>query len=68
MLLHSLRQLGYQGKIALFTANTHDQQRFVQEGADLVLSPYSDASREAVDRLLRNISKRGPEHSEGETA
>lgn len=68
MLLHSLRQLGYQGKIALFTANAHDQQRFVQEGADLVLSPYSDASREAVDRLLRNIIKRGPEHPEGETA
>ncbi len=67
MLLHSLRQLGYQGKIALFTANVHDQQRFVQEGADLVLSPYSDASREAVDRLLRNVIKRGPEHSVGET-
>ncbi len=68
MLLHSLRRLGYQGKVALFTANAQDRQRFVQEGADLVLSPYADASREAVDRLLSNIIKRGPEYSVGETA
>ena len=38
------------------------------EGADLVLSPYLDASREAADRLLSNISKRGAQPSVGETA
>ncbi len=51
MLLHALRQQGYQGKMALTTAGQRNVRRLKNEGVDLVLIPYTDAAREAAARL-----------------
>lgn len=52
-LLHALRHVGYRGKVAL-TAHARAQQAiFEQAGADLVLLPFRDAAKEAVDRILQ---------------
>lgn len=52
MLLHGLRQHGYQGKTAFSVTNRQDQILFADEGVNVVLEPYSDAAKEAVDKLL----------------
>lgn len=52
MLLHGLRQHGYQGKTAFSVTNRQDQIMFANEGVNMVLEPYSDAAKEAVDKLL----------------
>jgi Kef-type K+ transport system membrane component KefB len=52
MLLHGLRQHGYQGKTAFSVTNRQDQILFANEGVNMVLEPYSDAAKEAVDKLL----------------
>jgi Kef-type K+ transport system membrane component KefB len=52
MLLHSLRQQGYKGRIAVAASNHHDADIFREQGVDLVLIPYADAAREAAERLL----------------
>lgn len=52
MLLQGLRQHGYTGKTAFSVTNRHDQISFANEGVNMVLEPYSDAAKEAVDKLL----------------
>lgn len=52
MLLHALRQQGYQGKLAISTSRRRDARMFEQEGVDIVLIPYADAAKEAADRLF----------------
>jgi len=52
MLLHSLRQLDYSGKVAVSTSNRHDAQEFERMSVDMVLIPYADAAKEAADRLM----------------
>lgn len=54
MLLHSLRQQGYRGKVALSTSSTHDARVFRKLGVDIVLIPYADAAKEAVDKLMHH--------------
>lgn len=50
-LLHSLQHAGYRGRVAL-TAHNRKEQVFLQAaGADLVLLPFRDAAKEAVDRI-----------------
>ncbi len=51
-LIHSLRNLGYAGRIAVTAHSSGEVARLEQAGADLVLLPYADAAREAADRLL----------------
>lgn len=52
ILIHTLRNLGYAGRIAV-TAHHHDEiAGLEQAGADLVLIPFADAAREATDRLF----------------
>lgn len=51
LLVQSLRQQGYRGKIAVAVSNQRDVRVLKQEGVDLVLIPYSDAAREAAARL-----------------
>ena len=52
VLLHSLRDYGYKGRVAV-TANASVHARQLrQAGADLVLIPYADAAAEAVDNLF----------------
>ncbi|MCS6921454.1 MAG: cation:proton antiporter [Elioraea sp.] len=51
-LVAALRHAGYRGKVAL-TATFPDQEPLLKAlGADLILSPFTDAAREAVDRIL----------------
>lgn len=52
MLLNSLRQHGYQGKIAISTSSRQEALEFEFEGVDLVLLPYADAAKEAAERLM----------------
>ncbi len=52
MLLHSLQHNHYSGKVAVAAVGTRDAQLFEQLGADMILSPYSDAARNAADRLI----------------
>lgn len=52
ILIHTLRNLGYAGRIAV-TAHHHDEiAGLEQAGADLVLIPFADAAREATERLF----------------
>mgnify|MGYP005845717755 CR=1 FL=1 len=51
-LLHGLREQGYGGKVALATSSRHEARALEADGVDLVLVPYSDAAREAAERLL----------------
>lgn len=59
-LIHSLHSLGYAGRIAVTAHNHVEVARLEQAGADLVMLPYADAAREAVDRLLAQVSLAGP--------
>lgn len=51
-LIHSLRSLGYAGRIAVTAHSPSEVVRLERAGADLVLVPFVDAAREAADRLL----------------
>ena len=55
-LIHSLRSLGYAGRIAVTVHGPGEVPRLGQAGADLVLLPYADAAREAAGRLLGQVS------------
>jgi len=55
-LIHSLRVLGYAGRIAVTVHSAAEVARLEQAGADLVLVPFADAAREAADRLLEQVS------------
>jgi Kef-type K+ transport system membrane component KefB len=55
-LIHTLRSLGYAGRIAVTVHGPGEVARLEQAGADLVLVPYADAAREAADRLLGPVS------------
>ncbi|HOP17479.1 MAG TPA: NAD-binding protein, partial [Gammaproteobacteria bacterium] len=52
LFVQSLRQQGYRGRIAVAASNQRDATILEQEGVDLVLIPYSDAAREAANRLV----------------
>jgi Kef-type K+ transport system membrane component KefB len=51
-LLHSLRHQGYQGRVALSASDPQTGRSLEAEGAHLVFIPYSDAAKEAADRLV----------------
>lgn len=55
-LVHTLRGLGYAGRVAVTAHSTGEAARLEQAGADLVLVPFADAAREAADRLLGQVS------------
>lgn len=55
-LIHSLRSLGYTGRIAVTGRGPDEIARLERAGADLVLVPYTDAAREASERLLERVS------------
>ncbi len=57
-LIHTLQDLGYQGRIAVTANSAIEAGRLEQAGADLVMVPYADAAGEAVDRLLQADPKR----------
>ena len=51
-LIHSLKNLGYAGRIAVTAHSPAEAAKLEKAGADLVMVPYADAAREAADRLL----------------
>jgi hypothetical protein len=55
-LIHSLRSLGYAGRVAVTAYAPVEVAHLQQAGADLVLMPYEDAACEAVDRLIGQVS------------
>jgi len=55
-LIHSLRSTGYRGRIAVTAQAMDEVARLEQAGSDLILVPFVDAAREAVDRIM------GPEY------
>ena len=52
VLLHSLREHGYNGSIAVTAHTSRDTERLQDAGANQVLMPYSAAAAEAVDKLF----------------
>ncbi len=59
MLLHGLRQQGYQGKVALSASSRREARTYEEEGVDRVFIPYADAAEEAAERLApsKNVSE-----------
>lgn len=52
ILIHTLRSLGYAGRIAVTAHSPAEAVKLEKAGADIVLVPFVDAAREAADRLL----------------
>jgi Trk K+ transport system NAD-binding subunit len=52
VLLCSLREFGYNGRVALTAHHAGDAETLRAEGTDLVLMPFIDAAKEAADVLL----------------
>jgi Kef-type K+ transport system membrane component KefB len=51
VLLHTLKQHNFKGRIALTAHTVNDKEALMNVGADLVLLPFRDAAREAADLL-----------------
>ncbi len=56
VLLKSLKEAHYPGKVALAGHNQSDSDYFQNLGADLVLIPFHDAALQAVERILNTPS------------
>ena len=52
LLIYSLRDLAYKGKIAVTAHDRAEVAAFKQAGADLVLVPFSDAAVEAAELII----------------
>jgi len=50
-LLNNLRNIGYEGKVALTAVNQEEADEFKRAGAHLVFRPFVDAAEQAVDAL-----------------
>lgn len=57
-LMHALRHAGFHGRVALPAHGRYEAELLQREGADLVLVPYFDAAREAVDHLMGPVEGR----------
>jgi len=65
LLVQSLRNHGFTGKIAVAAQHTQDAERLRETGADLVLMPFVDAADQAADLVLgRQHRKAVPDHIE----
>jgi len=51
ILMEAIRTRGFSGKIAVRSHDADDARRLEQAGADLVLSPFTDAAERAAERL-----------------
>jgi len=54
-LIHTLRSLGYTGRIAVTGHGPIEVASLEQAGADLVMVPFTDAALEAADRILGQV-------------
>lgn len=55
VLLHTLKQHNFKGRIALTAHSVNDREMLMKVGADLVLLPFRDAAREAADLLKQSM-------------
>ena len=55
VLLHTLKQHNFKGRIALTAHSVNDGELLMKVGADLVLLPFRDAAREAADLLKESM-------------
>jgi len=55
VLLHTLNEHKFQGRIALTAHSVNDREILMKVGADLVLLPFRDAAREAADLLKESM-------------
>jgi Kef-type K+ transport system membrane component KefB len=51
-LLHGLSAARYTGQIAVTVNHLADGEPYLQQGATMLLAPYEDAARQAIDRLI----------------
>ncbi len=51
-LMHSLREAGFAGRIAMTARDAVDAKHLLHAGADLIISPFKDAASRAVERIL----------------
>jgi Trk K+ transport system NAD-binding subunit len=56
-LLDALRQQGYEGRKVLTAHSEYDAARLKEAGADMILSPFIDAAREAADAMVAAVPK-----------
>jgi Kef-type K+ transport system membrane component KefB len=63
-LLHALRHMGYDGRVALTAHTPADAERLSLAGADLVLQPFADAATHVAELLA---AEAGPSRPSGQT-
>lgn len=51
VLLHQLRAMGYSGRVAVTSTDQAPDQYILEEGADLVATPFADAAQQVVQRI-----------------
>ena len=56
-LLSALRSHRFEGRVALRAHDSHDAEALKRAGADVVLDPFQDGAREAVDVLTAGLKK-----------
>ncbi len=67
IVMHTLRERGFAGRIAL-TAHNHADARTLKElGADLVLLPFVDAAERAVEKIIEGIGDEARDQASGES-
>ena len=59
-LLSALRSHRFEGRVALRAHDSHDVEALERAGADVVLAPFRDAAKEAVDILATGLEHREP--------
>ena len=65
ILIESLQDQGYSGRIAVAAQHSHDAERLRDKGADLILMPFVDAADQAADLVLgRQHRPAVPDHVE----
>lgn len=62
VLLQQLRTLGYSGRIAVTSTDQEPDEYMLEEGADLVATPFADAAHHVVERI-EAMSKEAPRSS-----
>ncbi|MDP3368220.1 MAG: NAD-binding protein, partial [Brevundimonas sp.] len=51
VLLHQLRAMGYSGRVAVTSTDQTPDEYMLEEGADLVATPFTDAAHHVVQRI-----------------
>ncbi|OOL31332.1 sodium:proton exchanger [Rhodococcus rhodochrous] len=64
-LLHGLRHHGFHGKVAVTAHGSHDSERLLTAGADLVLDPFALAATTTTDTLDRLVGITDHEQPDG---